>query len=101
MNLSNLMQVFKTVTDLDKVSVAVGMSPESIGDDVEEKVGNISDFFLNKSQTWNHLENLLQQSNEMQAVDIVVLMKNYICEGITSMLYHVFFHVTNWKQSHL
>ena len=81
MNLSNLMQVFKRVTDLDKVSVAVGMSPESVSDDVEEKVGNISDFFLKKSQTWKHLESLLLQSNEIQAVEIVVLMKNYICEG--------------------
>ena len=90
MNLSNLMQVLKRVTDLDKVSLAVGMSPESISDNVEEKVRNIADFFLKKSQTWNHLENFLLQSNEMQAVEIVVLMKNYICEGIASVLYTCF-----------
>ena len=82
MDLSNLMQVFKRVTDLDKVSVAVGVSPESVSDDVEEKIGNISDYFLKKSQTWKDLESLLLQSNEMQALEIVVLLKNYIREGI-------------------
>ena len=81
MNLSNLMQVFKKVTDLDKVSVAMGMSTESVSEDVEEKVGYISNFFLKKSQTWKDLESLLLQSNETQAVEVVLLMKSFICEG--------------------
>ena len=89
MNLLNLMQVFRKVADLDRVSVAVGLPPESVSDDVEEMVGSVSDLFLKKKQTWKHLEDLLKRSNEMEAVETVVLMKNYICEGTQYSLKYV------------
>ena len=81
MTLSSLMQLFKKVIYLDKVSNAFGMSPEAMSGDEEERLGKVSNFFLEKKLTWKHLRKLLIRHNEMQAVEFVYLMEEYVREG--------------------
>ena len=80
-NLSNLMQVFQEVTDLDRVSNALGMSPEGRSGDGEERLGKLSEFVLLKKPTWKHLGNVLLTHNQMQAVKLANLMEQYVREG--------------------
>ena len=51
MTLSSLMLVFKKVIYLDRVSNAFGMSPEAMSGDEEERLGKVSNFFLEKKLT--------------------------------------------------
>ena len=81
MTLSSLMHVFKKVIYLDRVSNAFGMSPEAMSGDEEERLGKVSNFFLEKKLTWKHLRKLLIRHNEMQAVKFVDLMEEYVREG--------------------
>ena len=78
MNLSNLIQVFKEVTDLNRVSNALDMSPEGDG---EERLGKLAEFILVKKPTWKNLRNVLLRHNEMQAVKLANLMEQYVREG--------------------
>ena len=78
MNLSNLIQVFKEVTDLNRVSNALDMSSEGDG---EERLGKLAEFILVKKPTWKHLRNVLLRHNEMQAVKLANLMEQYVREG--------------------
>ena len=80
-NLTILMQVFKEVTDLDRVSNALGMSPEGMSGDEEERLGKLSEFVLLKKPTWKHLRNVLLRHNQMQAVKLANLMEQYVREG--------------------
>ncbi|CAI8033920.1 hypothetical protein GBAR_LOCUS19121 [Geodia barretti] len=90
MTLSNLMRVFKKVIYLDRVSNAFGMSPEAMSGDEEERLGKVSNFFLEKKLTWKHLRKLLIRHNEMQAVQFVDLMEQYVREDapLTAVLAH-------------
>ena len=81
MNLSNLMQVFKEATYLDRVSNAFDMSPEGMSGDGEERLGKLSEFILVKKPTWMHLRNVLLRHNQMQAVKLANLMEQYVREG--------------------
>ena len=81
MNLTNLMQVFKEVTDLDRVSNALDMSPEGMSGGGEERLGKLAEFVLVKKPTWKHLRSVLLRHNQMQAVKLVNLMEQYVCEG--------------------
>ena len=81
MNLTNLMQVFKEVTDLDRVSNALDMSPEGMSSDGEERLGKLSEFVLVRKPTWKHLRNVLFRHNQMQAVKLANLMEQYVREG--------------------
>ena len=81
MNLSNLMQVFKEVTDLDRLSNAMGMSPEGISGDGEERLGKLAECILVKKPTWKHLRSVLLRHNQMQAVKLANLMEQYVREG--------------------
>ena len=81
MNLTNLMQVFKEVTDLDRVSNALDMSPEGISGGGEERLGKLAEFVLVKKPTWKHLRSVLLRHNQMQAVKLANLMEQYVREG--------------------
>ncbi|CAI8056640.1 hypothetical protein GBAR_LOCUS30868, partial [Geodia barretti] len=101
MTLSNLMRVFKKVICLDRVSNAFGMSPEAMGGDEVERLGKVSNFFLEKKLTWKHLRKLLIRHNEMQAVKFVDLMEQYVREDapLTAVLAHeVLKKVENFSQ---
>ena len=81
MNLTNLMQVFKEVTDLDRVSNALDMSPEGMSGGGEERLGKLAEFVLVKKPTWKHLRSVLLRHNQMQAVKLANLMEQYVREG--------------------
>ena len=81
MNLSNLMQVFREVADLDRVSNALGMSPEAVGGDGEERPGKLSHRVIDQKLSWKQLRSLLLRHNQMQAVKLVLLMEQYVREG--------------------
>ena len=75
------MQVFKEVSDLDRVSGALGMPVKAMPGDREERVGKMSNFFLEKKLTWKHLKYMLSRCNEMPSVEVAHLMQHYVRES--------------------
>ena len=79
--MSNLSLVFQRVRYLDKVLTVLGMPADTLTGDEEERIKNISSFFLAKNLKWRDLKEQLLGLNEKASVEMVCLMEQYVREG--------------------
>ena len=102
MTLSTIMDVLSKVKDLKHFTKIVYMpedlSMEIFNSEATEIVGKVSSFCLETKPSWNHLEEILIQCDEMEAVDVTQLLRMYNCQGryLTQRYYKFYRSYSIW-----
>ena len=102
MTLSTIMDVLSKVKDLKHFTKTVHMpqdlSREIFNSEATEIVGKVSSFCLETKPSWNHLEEILIQCDETEAVDTTKLLRMYNRQGrhLTQRHYKLYSSCSIW-----
>ena len=81
------MALITEVKDMEKFIKAVNIPEELhiklLKCDKEEVFGEVSAFCVKSGHTWKYLRELLVEIDENRAVEVISLMEQYICAGLS------------------
>ena len=81
MNTYNLGLVLHKMKHLDRLSSLLHTPEETLMATEEEKIDKMSDVLLSKNLKWRDLKPLLLRCGENSAVEMIILMEQYVREG--------------------